>query len=178
MLILLIYRKALALPQSQANSGQIVNLMSTDSQILADTIQYINLGLVAPIQIIVAIILISLQIGAFSLITLGIMVILFPINFIYGKKLGVTRMIAQQSTDTRVKLLTELIQYIKLIKYYAWEKPLTEKIIEARNEELKHLTEFGKARAIMIFTLFITPAVGTGTFQLCTLSFRTNVVKL
>jgi ABC-type multidrug transport system fused ATPase/permease subunit len=161
VLILLIYRKALALPQSQANSGQIVNLMSTDSQILADTIQYINLGLVAPIQIIVAIILISLQIGAFSLITLGIMVILFPINFIYGKKLGVTRMIAQQSTDTRVKLLTELIQYIKLIKYYAWEKPLTEKIIEARNEELKHLTEFGKARAIMIFTLFITPAVGT-----------------
>lgn len=159
---MLIYRKALSLPQSQANSGQIVNLMSTDSQILADSIQYINLGLIAPVQIIVAIILLSLQIGAFSLITLGIMIFLFPINFIYGRKLGMIRMIAQQSTDTRVKLLTELIQYIKLIKYYAWEKPLTEKIIEVRNQELNHLTEFGKARAIMIFTLFITPAVGTG----------------
>jgi len=39
-------------PTTESSSGQIVNLMSTDAQTLAEAVSLFNLGVVAPIQII------------------------------------------------------------------------------------------------------------------------------
>lgn len=42
-------------------------------------------------------------------------------------------------TDARVKLCAEIITGIKAIKLYAWEAPYVERIMELRDNELKHI---------------------------------------
>jgi hypothetical protein len=53
VLIQLIYRKSLSMvPTTESSTGQVVNLMSTDAQTLAESVSMFNLGVVAPLQII------------------------------------------------------------------------------------------------------------------------------
>lgn len=47
------------------------------------------------------------------------------------------RSFASKATDVRLKIINELISGIRVIKAYAWENALMNKIIISRNEEIK-----------------------------------------
>ena len=52
---------------------------------------------------------------------------------------GTYRKKALQTTDRRVNLMNEIVNGIRIIKYYCWEKPFLKKIDQVREEELKNL---------------------------------------
>lgn len=48
----MVYRKILTMEQTQkTDSGQVVNLVASDAQLFADSINTFNTGVTAPIQI-------------------------------------------------------------------------------------------------------------------------------
>jgi hypothetical protein len=50
---MILYRKMLTLaPTKDSNTGELVNLVSSDAQFISDTINLFTLGFVAPLQII------------------------------------------------------------------------------------------------------------------------------
>jgi ATP-binding cassette subfamily C (CFTR/MRP) protein 4 len=53
---------------------------------------------------------------------------------------------AAHETDRRVNYLNELIQGIRVIKYYAWERPFADVVDQTREAELKHLARYLMSR--------------------------------
>jgi len=161
VLTMLVYRKSLKLPpSSNRNSGQIVNLMSNDAAVIVDVMFWATYGIVAPVQIIFAVILMWLQIGPLSLIAIGVVLLILPIDFVLGRKFGRYRGRTQINLDNRSKLTNELLQSMRVIKFYAWENAFRERILEAREIELRNIRKLGTVRIFMLWILAIAPTIG------------------
>lgn len=163
VLINLIYRKSINVsPAALGSRGTVLNLMSTDAQIILDTFPQFVMGLASPIQIGVTIGLLAREIGVFCLIPLGILLLGFPILASIGKRLPMARLRVQRAADVRVKLTTEFISAIRIVKYYAWERPFLEKVDEAREAEIVHLRRIALYNCILLGSLVSLPTLAMG----------------
>ena len=63
-------------------------------------------------------------------------IVLIPFNIYFGKFIGSKKMDALVFSDERVKFLTELLNGIRVVKMYCWEKPLQDTIAEWRGKEI------------------------------------------
>lgn len=60
-----------------------------------------------------------------------------------------------------MKLVKEFISAIRIVKYYAWEKPFTQNILNSREAELHQHRKSLAIRAEMVTILQNVPVVGT-----------------
>ncbi len=68
-------------------------------------------------------------------------------------------------TDRRVKLMNEILQGIKAVKVYAWEKPFSAQVQKERAQEVKILKENIWAKSIFMAIMFSTPLlIAVSTF--------------
>ena len=61
--------------------------------------------------------------------------------------------------DTRIKLLNEVLNGIKVIKFYAWEEPFRELIMKIRRGELTILRRYTLLNAAYSLTWTCAPFV-------------------
>eukprot|EP01125_Pyxidicula_operculata_P005095 TRINITY_DN1865_c0_g2_i1.p1 TRINITY_DN1865_c0_g2~~TRINITY_DN1865_c0_g2_i1.p1 ORF type:complete len:1412 (-),score=393.26 TRINITY_DN1865_c0_g2_i1:115-4284(-) len=139
--------------------GQFVNLFAQDASLMFFYIPYIIPALVTPITLIVSIVLLGLQVGYFALVTLAIIVIFAPMTIYAGKLMGNLRFLMQEKTDERLKLSSELINGIRIVKYYVWESSVADRIKASRNKELTKLRQTTFWRAFTQTVPNIAPAL-------------------
>eukprot|EP01084_Bolivina_argentea_P168708 292512_1 len=151
----LVFRKALLIPNyilqdNNISVGEIVNIMSNDTERIYFMIRN---GIHIPGAIINILICISFMIwivGIESLVGLLIMIALVPTNIFVGKMLAKMKRAALTFTDKRVKFLSEMLNGVKIIKFYAWEEPLDSVIHNIRKQELKGFQGVYKWRALLL----------------------------
>jgi ATP-binding cassette subfamily C (CFTR/MRP) protein 1 len=139
VLITKIYRKSLKLNSAariKMSTGMIVNMFSTDTQQLQRFLFFLNNCSLAPFQIGVSLYLIYRQVGPATFVGLGLLIILTPLSGFIFSSMNTLRKRKMSFTDTRVKLMNEVLSGIRVIKYYAWEKAFNKKISDIRLEEL------------------------------------------
>jgi len=172
----MIYRKSLFSPLGRTQtSGMVVNLISTDAQILLETLPYFLQGILAPIQIIIVLGLLSRFLKAFCLISLAVALIAAPITGILASSLGGHMATVQRKGDIRLKLIKEFLTAIRIVKYYAWEKPFLSNITKSRLSQLADVRSFLFARAWLISVLTNIPGLGIGfTFFFYGLKYNMN----
>ncbi|KAG0223089.1 Canalicular multispecific organic anion transporter 2 [Actinomortierella wolfii] len=130
-LIDMVYRKSLVLsPEArQAHTvGSIVNRMSVDCNKWAVLYSTIGWSIAA-----------------------GVLVVLFlmPIQGRLGAKLNKSEAVKMTKMDDRVRMMSEILASIKVIKLYGWENPFRRKINDVRRDELQALKKLTFTRAIM-----------------------------
>jgi hypothetical protein len=74
--------------------------------------------------------------GYSALVGLGVMLMATPIQFVLVKIMFAQRKKGVKFTDTRIRLTTEVLQGIRLIKYYAWETFYAHQIGGLRRKEI------------------------------------------
>ncbi|KAG4066137.1 hypothetical protein HA402_010339 [Bradysia odoriphaga] len=144
-LIGVIYRKALVLSNSakkETATGEIVNLMAVDAQCFMDLLIYVNSIWSAPLQIILALYFLWGNLGPSVLAGLAVMILLSPISNFFITKLNALEFRQRKNKDGRVKLMSEILGGIKVLKLNAWEPSFTEHILSIRNKELKILKQY------------------------------------
>jgi len=163
-----VFRKVLSMSSTKGgtNSGYIVNLVANDTQFLMDTIQAFNNGLTAPIQIIIATGLLSQHINVYCLLAPAIFFITLPFASVLGKRFGTFRGKIQGAADRRLKLTNELINGVRIVKFYAWENAFMKNIEVARDDELKHVRGLGYNRSLLIFVMSNTTTIITAAIFL------------
>lgn len=167
----LVYQKSLTLSveaKSEKTTGDIVNLMSVDTQRLQDVCQNVQLIWSGPFQITLCLISLYSLLGNAMWIGVFILVITVPLNtriFKFQKKLQKDQM---KIKDERTGLISEILNNIKSLKLYAWENPFKNKLSYVRNEkELKNLKKIGIFQACNQFIFNSTPfMVSCSTFGL------------
>lgn len=131
-----------------SSTGEVINIMANDAQQLQRFLSFVGLTLVAPLQIIIAIYLIYNEIGNAVWVGVGFMIVLGPINgLIFGQVSKLRRMVLKHS-DKRVKLISEILGGIRIIKFNAWEDPFNETIQNIRQLEMNALTKLAYVIAI------------------------------
>ncbi|KAH9904997.1 hypothetical protein F4778DRAFT_731477 [Xylariomycetidae sp. FL2044] len=124
----------------QANLGTIINLMSVDSFKISECTSYLHFLLAsAPSMLIVSIALLYQVMGLSAIPGLIIMVFLLPVNILLAKGFNWTQKKIMAATDKRIHTTNEVLQNIRIIKYFAWEHRFATIVDEKRTAELKAL---------------------------------------
>lgn len=137
----IIYRKSLTLSQSSINmttTGQIINLLSNDVNKFDSSFYYLAYLYIAPLQALISVIILgSMYVGPLpALVGTFAIVTYLSFQLIMNRLFGAVRDASLQKTDERVRLMTELIDSMRIVKMYAWEKSFENHINEARENEL------------------------------------------
>ncbi|KZS90158.1 multidrug resistance-associated ABC transporter [Sistotremastrum niveocremeum HHB9708] len=154
-----IFRKSLRLSgraRLTHSIGQITTMISTDATRLDFASAFVHQLWVSPIQIMIGIGLLINNLGVSALVGLGVLVFGFPVQAMLVRLMFAQRKKGVKLTDRRVRLSTEVLQGIRLLKYYAWEAFYADKIAGVRKSEINTIKITAFARALMIsFVTFI-----------------------
>lgn len=122
----------------QANLGTIINLMSVDSFKISETTAYLHFLVgAAPVQLALSVFLLWQVMGLSAIPGIIVMIFLVPVNYLLANGFSVTSKNIMAATDQRIHVTNEVLQNIRIIKYFAWEKRFGTIIDEKRENELQ-----------------------------------------
>lgn len=168
----LVYRKAFSMSfdsRKKYTVGEMVNHQSVDTSRLDGTMPYLHMMWSGPIQIIVSLILLYRLLGVAVFAGLLILLLLIPVNLQISRVLSVIQKEMMSLKDARNKVINEVLQGIRVIKYFAWERSYEGKVAEVRRVEIDALTKGAKIRAYTSFFWTASPVfVALATFGVFT----------
>lgn len=121
------------------STGRITSLMSTDLLRIDLAIGFQPLVVCFPIPVIIAVVLLLTNIGVTSLVGIGLFIVSLVVCVLLTSKLFFTRETVVKYTDKRISLMREVLNNLKVIKFYAWELAYKASITKVRNTEMKYL---------------------------------------
>uniref|UniRef100_A0A4W4GHG7 ATP-binding cassette, sub-family C (CFTR/MRP), member 10 n=1 Tax=Electrophorus electricus TaxID=8005 RepID=A0A4W4GHG7_ELEEL len=157
-----IYGKALRVSGSalaRFSVGEVVNFMSTDTDRLVNFFSSFHEVWSLPFQFALALYLLYLQVGVAFLGGLAVALLLVPLNKVLANCILENNKQMLSHKDSRVKLMTEVLFGIRVLKFYNWEQHFAQKINQSRNKELSHLKMLKYLDAVCVYTWAALPVV-------------------
>jgi len=161
--IMLIYSKLLTLRLDTLlltfSTGEVLNFASTDANRVANfcpsVIQFITL----PLQLAITIYLLYQELGITFLAGLIFTLIILPLNKILAKKISHYNSKMMEWKDKRIKLMSELLLGVRLIKMLAWEEIFKSRIKSIRGQEMKFMKNIKYLDALCVYFWATTPVI-------------------
>ncbi|KAK5668380.1 Transporter of the ATP-binding cassette (ABC) [Batrachochytrium dendrobatidis] len=188
VIVMLIYEKSLipashldtvldlSLADSNASSGKIVNLMSSDAFKVLDFASYVMYLWMTPLEALICIIFLVYIAGPAGLAGVAMMVIMIPIGGQIGHLIARYQKQLMEATDGRINAINELLHGIRIVKFFAWEPRFAKKIRDLRENELKALWSYIFTTALSRVIWAATPVlVSFCTFTMMTWVFGQNL---
>ncbi|KAG5883223.1 hypothetical protein JTB14_011415 [Gonioctena quinquepunctata] len=156
----LIYRKTLKLSKkalAKTTIGQMINLLSNDVNRFDNYFKYFHYLWAAPVETVVIMFMLYRVAGYTGLAGFSVLLFFIPLQMILGKLTTIFRQETATITDDRVRVMSEIISGIQVIKMYTWEKYFTKFIEVVRKAEVKQIQLTAYIKAFhMSFNKFIT----------------------
>ena len=155
--------------EDNAESGEILNFVQVDSQKLTFMMMQSPNTITIPIMLIAYSIMLFSYLGWSFSFGLGVLLIFVLINFFLQRKFKKYQKIRQKEIDKRLKVTTETLFNLKVLKLYSWEDFFLEKIDEKRENELRatsntfNITNLN--RTLLWFSPIATAVVSIGAYQ-------------
>ncbi|KAJ6593236.1 multidrug resistance-associated ABC transporter [Mycena capillaripes] len=146
-------------PQSgAADIGKIINLMAGDAGRIAHEISVLYFLYGAPMEVIVGSIFLYQLLGLSAFAGFVVVLIGWPLNSYLSRQSIRIQKGMLKAEDARTGSLTELINSIKIIKFFAWEKRWIDRVLKARNEEMKWMVK-ARVNGVALYCLWIVVPV-------------------
>lgn len=155
--IMMVFRKALRVdPQTRPSVGHTLNLMSTDAQKFLEALPFLHKLWASPLQVLLASIILVALVDVSALFGIAVLLLVVPLSRHFAKLLGRFRAKHLIFQDQRVRMCVELLEGIRCIKFFAWEKPYLQRVFEKRAHEihwaLRESLIFGFSMIIAVLT--------------------------
>eukprot|EP01031_Cornospumella_fuschlensis_P034552 gene34552-41835_t len=133
-----IFKKSISvdLSASQESVGKLNNLISVDVGEIQYFFSYSNFLWSTLYEIFVAITLLCLVLGEAAFAGVIAMLLFMVVGFWLGAKLEGFQIKLLSKKDKRIATINEVLNSVRIIKYFAWEGKFIDKINDARLEEL------------------------------------------
>lgn len=129
----------LAKEKHKFSVGRVTSLMTTDLLRIDLAIGFQPLVLCFPIPVVIAVALLLHNIGVTSLTGIGLFIVSLVVCVLLTSKLFFTRETVVKYTDERISLMREVLNNLKIIKFYAWELAYKANITKVREREMRYL---------------------------------------
>ncbi|KAH7046339.1 P-loop containing nucleoside triphosphate hydrolase protein [Linnemannia elongata] len=152
-LIAMIYRKSLRLSpaaRSKSTLGEISNYMAVDTESWMAAGNLLPLVLTIPVEIGLGIWLLYRLLGWSLLAGLAVFAIISPIQTLFASFLHSYQKNKLKAMDNRLRLMTEILANIKIVKLYSWYDAFRKKIDILRDRELDAQRALSRVRAFLL----------------------------
>ncbi|KAF7549060.1 hypothetical protein G7Z17_g6647 [Cylindrodendrum hubeiense] len=117
-------------------NGRIVNLMSVDTYRIDQASSLFHMTWTSPILVLVTLALLLVNITYSALSGFGLLVIGMPFLTKAIRSLFHRRRDINKITDDRVSLTQEILQSVRFVKFFGWEKAFLQRLGDYRNREI------------------------------------------
>eukprot|EP01135_Chromosphaera_perkinsii_P000783 Nk52_evm71s151 gene=Nk52_evmTU71s151 len=140
----IVYRKVLRYSpsHSEVTVGGITNLMSVDATRIANIGSDLHEAWSTPLICCISMYSLYQLLGWASMAGCAVMVLMIPVNMIVVKKIEEFQDALLEKTDKRVASINEMLSSIRIIKFFAWEDKIKQKINKHREDEVRALRYF------------------------------------
>lgn len=156
----LMFRKIMRMSNGSlgdTTAGKVVNLLSNDLQRFDMAMMFLHYVWIIPLQVAAVMYLGYLQADMAAFIGFAaLIVIALPFQGGLGRYLGIIRLRTAEKTDARIKIMSEVINGIQVIKMYAWEIPFQTVVGQKRADELKEVKTATLLRTVFIGFMVFT----------------------
>lgn len=137
----------------------MTNLITTNTATF-ESCGYHLVGLLSsPFQIIINTYLLYQYIGVATLVGLSSMIVFIPLNAFFANKSKQIRKTKYKIQDNRIKMMNEILNGIRIIKFYGWEESFRKLVRELRKKEIQNLIKTSLLSAFTSFTWSCAPYV-------------------
>ncbi|XP_072048676.1 ATP-binding cassette sub-family C member 5-like [Amphiura filiformis] len=148
-LVAMVYHKILRLRSLKGKSvGELINLCTNDGQRVFDLCRSLPMGIVGIFICVLSLIASYVILGWTAVLGTTSYIVFYPLQMFLSKLITRFRQHCIKITDKRVRLMSEVITCIKLIKMYAWEIPFAKQIGAIRNQERSVLEKTGYVQSL------------------------------
>ncbi|KAL6946779.1 hypothetical protein ACO0QE_001628 [Hanseniaspora vineae] len=144
------------------SNGVITSMMSTDLSRLELALAFHPFLWGFPFPVVITIVLLIVNLGAIALVGIALFFVVVCVTMLGFKLILKTRVQANIHTDRRVTLMREILNSLKMIKYYAWEDAYEQNVNDSRTKEIKKVI-------VMSYTKNFFTALGITLPSLCSL---------
>ncbi|ELT99037.1 hypothetical protein CAPTEDRAFT_212470 [Capitella teleta] len=132
----LMYKKALRLSNhtlTKVSAGHIINRMTNDVVRFDLCPLFIHFLWIGPLQILAVMAILWVKLGPSSLCGFALLFLLVPLQFFFSRLFSILRRKTAIHTDERVSVMSEILNGVRIIKMYCWEKPFGDLVDNVRN---------------------------------------------
>ncbi|XP_036104761.1 multidrug resistance-associated protein 7 [Molossus molossus] len=155
----ILYWKASQLGPRRPPAGEALNLLGTDSERLLNFAGSFHEAWGLPLQLAITLYLLHHQVGVAFVGGLILALLLVPVNKVIATRIMASNQEMLQHKDTRVKLMTELLSGIRVIKFFGWEQVLGARVEACRAQELGRLRVIKYLDAACVYLWAALPVV-------------------
>uniref|UniRef100_A0A7N9D4W9 ATP-binding cassette sub-family C member 10 n=1 Tax=Macaca fascicularis TaxID=9541 RepID=A0A7N9D4W9_MACFA len=155
----ILYRKTLQLGPSRPPTGEALNLLGTDSERLLNFAGSFHEAWGLPLQLAITLYLLYQQVGVAFVGGLILALLLVPVNKVIATRIMASNQEMLRHKDARVKLVTELLSGIRVIKLCGWEQALGARVEACRARELGRLRVIKYLDAACVYLWAALPVV-------------------
>ncbi|KAE9183266.1 ABC transporter C family member 3, partial [Phytophthora fragariae] len=162
----LIYDKSLKLSskaRQEYTTGEILTLMSVDTERVFHFVAHGPWLIMGPLGFAISIMLVGVLFDFYSSVA-GALVLVVVMVFSVQQSDRIAKLQKQllKVIDERVKVTSEALQGIRVMKFYAWEDSLAQRVDKLRVREVALLRKFHFYQVINTVMLFVTPTYLSG----------------
>ncbi|CEM19582.1 unnamed protein product [Vitrella brassicaformis CCMP3155] len=138
-------------------SVSVINILSTDTTQFLICLPLLNQVWAAPAQIMLATYFLFDLLGYAALVGIFILALMAPVSWWINDAMQRCRTRQMEVSDRRVKLCSEVLAGIRVVKYMSWEKKFTRQILTLREKELFYIKRFTFLFASSLYCLLVLP---------------------
>ncbi|KAK9353696.1 P-loop containing nucleoside triphosphate hydrolase protein [Lipomyces doorenjongii] len=127
--------------KEETDIGGIINLMAVDAFKVGEVCAYLHFLVGGFVMIVLSLTLLYRTLGPSAIAGAITMLSMLPIHWYVSKIFGICQTDLMKTTDRRVHKTNEVLNSIKIIKFFAWESRFYDIVNEARADELRMLAK-------------------------------------
>ncbi|KAG1678463.1 Multidrug resistance-associated protein 1 [Nymphon striatum] len=139
-------------------TGEVINLVSVDAQRIYEGTQFTFLWITGTIYLVFSMYFLFTVLGLATLAGVGVFIVIIPVNISLSKLVDIIQTELLKIKDERVKMISEVLSGMKVLKLYAWELPFEELIVKLREKEVTTLKKSLMFEQAMVNIFIIAPA--------------------
>ncbi|KAG6617556.1 atp-binding cassette superfamily [Phytophthora cinnamomi] len=142
------------------DTGEIVTFVGVDSDRVSAAYKLGMWCIVAPLMLVAVCILIGTQMGTIVAVVASISMVLLVLGSLaMSKKIGDHRRQISRISANRLKVTNEMLQGIRVVRFYGWEGFVNELIHEIREKEIALLRKYNHLRLANTVLMFLAPTL-------------------
>lgn len=142
-------------------NGKVTSFVTTDLSRIEFALSFQPFLAGFPAVFAICIVLLIVNVGPIALVGIGVFIMMFLLTLFSFKMIIQFRMKANVLTDSRVTMMRELLNNMKMVKYYAWEDAYENNVKEIRSKEMVKVRNMLYTRNTMIGLAMSLPNIAS-----------------